>query len=480
MPFIDSSKSMAAGVGLALLLMMGVTSADDAVRWLPGDCNAVLVVDVTAAYKSPVAVQNQWAKKMAGSFVAQEIFLPPTANRVTIGAQLDFSNGLNAVSQNMVMELKPGADLASVAALTGGAAEKVGTLTGMDYDGGRYVVEAAPQLWLMALPGGRQAGLRWARSGANSESRLTPFLKSTSGMASEEFPIIVGLDLTDAVAASAATDILQSLPGMPLKGASQDAAAKVLSATQGILCKVHLGTTRKAQVRIEFGESAAPLGSIALPLAQTVLQQWGATLEDTNAWKAHVESYSLIFEGELSATGLKRLISVVNPSFVPTGGADPSASQTSAVVAASQKYIRSIRHELDSLQTTLKKTRDNHALWFERAGKTIDGLPLKNVDPDLQVYGSRVSSSLRYQAQAERMGNIRAGTRIAETQANTYFSGVGPYGGVYRNIPGGNAPGINAEENEASRSVRFSEWKQIEDGMSEIRRKLTQKYNEEF
>ncbi len=462
---------------------LGLTAlggAQEAVRWLPGDCNAVLVIDVAAAYKSPVAVQNQWAKKVAESFIAQEVFLPPTAKRVTIGAQLDFNEALTSVSQNVVMELKPGADLASVAALTGGETEMVSERAGLTMEGGRYVVEAAPQLWLMAQPGGRQAGLRWARAGANSESRLTPFLKSAAELASEEFPIIVSLDLADAVQAGAAMSILQDLPGAPLKGAALDAAAKVLTGTQGILCKVHLGTTRAAQVRIEFSQSAAPLVPIALPLAQAVLQQWGASLEDTKAWKARAESYALVFDGELSATGLKRLISVVNPSFIPASGGNSEASQASAVVTASQKYIRSIQHELDSLQATLKRTRDNHALWFERSGKTIDGLPLKNVDSDLQVYGSRVSRSLRYQAQAERMGNVRAGTRLAQTQANTYFSGIGPYGGVYQNVPGGNAPAINAEENEASRNVRFSEWKQIEDGMSEIRRKLTQKYSEDF
>lgn len=462
------------------LLWHAPVEAQEAVRWLPADCNAILVIDVAAAYKSPVATQNQWAKKIASAFVAQEVFLPPTAKRVTVGARLDFDDALTSVSQNMVMELKPGTDLSSVASLTGGEAELVGGRVGLSIEGGRYVVEVAPQHWLMSQPGGRQAGLRWARAGANSEVVVTPFLKGVADLAAEEFPIVLGLDLADAVPAPAATDILKELPGTPLKGATLDAAATVLTGVQGIVCKVHLGTTRAAQLRIEFSQSAAPLGPIALPLAQAVLQQWGASLEDTQAWKTKVDGYALVFEGDLSATGLKRLISIVNPSFTPSSGSNPEASQTSAAITASQKYLRSIQHELDSLQATLKRTRDNHALWFERSGKTIDNLPLKNVDPDLQTYGARVSSSLRYQAQAERMGNVRAGTRLAQTQANTYFSGIGSYGEIYRNVPGGNAPAINAEENEASRSVRFSEWKQIEDGMAEIRRKLTQKYNEEF
>ncbi len=480
MPVFRRRMIAAAVGGMVLQLFSVLASAQDAVRWLPADCNAVLVVDVAAAYKSPIAVQNQWTKKVAESFVAQEVFLPPSAKRVTIGAQLDLDDALNSVRQNVVMELKAGTDLVSAAALTGAEAETVGDRTGLMLDGGRYIVEAAPKLWLLAEPGGRQAGLRWARAGASAGPQLTPFLMSVASMATEQYPIVVGLDLTDAVHAGAARSVLEGLPGMPLKGAALDAATKVVTGAQGIICKVHLGTTRQAQVRIEFGQSALPLASVAIPFAQSVLQLWGASLEDTKAWRAKVDGYALVFEGELSATGLKRLVSVVHPSFVPAGEANTAESQKSAVVTASQKYLRSIQHELDSLQATLKRTRDNHALWFERSGKTIDGLPLKNVDPDLQVYGSRVGRSLRYQAQAERMGNIHAGTRLAQTQANTFFSGIGPYGEVYSNVSGGNAPAINAEENEGSKSVRFSEWKQIEDGMSEIRSKLTQKYNEEF
>jgi hypothetical protein len=128
----------------------------------------------------------------------------------------------------------------------------------------------------------------------------------------------------------------------------------------------------------------------------------------------------------------------------------------------------------------VKRTRDNHALWYERAARTIDDLPLKNVDTELQTFGARVSSSLRYQSQALRMSNVRRGTRQAQTQSNTYFSGIGPYGEVYRGVPGGNAAAIAAEENQAATAVKFVEWQQIEDGLVAIRRTLTNKYMEEF
>lgn len=467
-------------VVFSLSLLAHRVTAEDAVQRLPGDINALLIMDVAAVYQSPVAQQEQWAKKIASSFLAQELFVPPSAKRITVGAQLDLNDFLASTRQHVILEVKAGTDLAGVATLTGGELETIGDRNGLAINGGRYVVEAAPQVWLMAQPGGRQASLRWARAGAKSESQLPAFLDSASKMVTAQRPIIVALDLTEAVPLSAAKAVLQDLPGKPLRGADLDEAALVLSQTQGILCKIHLGTKRTAQIRVEFGRSALPLAAVGMPLAESVLQLWGASLEDAKSWTAKVDGYALVFDGELSATGMKRVISLVQPTLIPISEANSAANDTAAIVTASQKYLRSVRHELDSLEATLKRTRDNHALWFERSGKAIDSLPMKNVDPDLQVYGARVSSSLRYQAQVERMSNVRAGTRLAESKANTFYSGTGPYGEVYANYSPGNAPAINAEENESSRNVRFSEWKQIEDGMAEIRRKLTQKYNQEF
>jgi hypothetical protein len=466
-------------MGLVLQAFIVTAVAQDGVRWLPGDSNAVLAVDVSAAYKSPVAVQNQWAKRVAESFVAQEVFLPPSTRRVTVGAQLEFNAALEPVRQHIVMEMKAGSDLDGVASLTGGQVEKVGELRGLNLTNGRYVVEARPQQWLAVLPGGRQAALRWARSGTDKSAPLSTFLKTAVESVSEQYPIVVALDLADAVDPVAARDVLQDLPGTPLKGAALDSAAQVLSSVQGVVCRVHLGSNRAAQCRIEFGQSAEPLRAIAMPLVQAVLNRWGASLEDTSAWKSRVDGYALVFDGEVTATGLKRIMSIVHPPVVHADAATSPENTTSAIVAASRKYLNSVRHELDDLRATLKRTRDNHALWYERAGRTIDELPLKNVDQDLQQFGAKVSSSLRYQGQAERAANVRTGTRLAQTNSNTYFSGVGPYGGVYSGSLG-NPTAIAAEGNEAAANVKFSEWKQIEDGLSGIRRTLTQRYNEDF
>lgn len=472
-------------VGWCLSLWSTNAWSQDATRWLPDGLNAVLVIDAVAAYRSPIAQENQWAKRATEAFVAQEVFLPPSARRVTIGAQLDWGRALEPVRQHVVLEVKVGTDFQDVALLMGGEVEKAGDVRGLAFAGGRYIVEAKPLQWLMVQPGGRQAGLRWVRSGMNDKSRLSPLLQKAADSVSEQYQIVAALDLTDAVEFADAKSIVADLPGQPIKGPAVDKTAELLTTVQGVVCKVHLGTLRTLQCRIEFGKSAAPLASVAQPLVETVLDRWGASLEDATKLRTRADGTALVLEGELSMLGLKRLISIIRPPVV--SGAAPETSTPAptdpaqaAVISASKKYLRSVQHELDDLRATLKRTRDNHALWYERAGRTIDDLPMNHVDGDLLTFGSRVSSSLRYQSQAERMANVRTGTRMAQSQANTFYSGVGSYGEIYRRVSPANAPAIAAEENQNAAGVKFSEWKQIEDGLVEVRRTLTQRYGTDF
>ncbi len=456
--------------------------ADDALLWLPDGLNAVLVIDANAAYRSPLALEEKWAQKTAQAFVAQDLFLPPSTRRITVGAELDLTGSLNPVRRHLIMDVKAGTELADIASVTGGTVETVGDWKGLGVLDGRYLVEAKQAEYLMVEPGGRQAALRWVRAGASPAPRVSKFLQQAADSVSDQFPIVTALDLTDAVDLNSAKTVLASIPGKTFVGAELDKTAALLMSVRGVVCKVHLGTQRILQCRIEFGQSAAPLQPVAVPLVGSVLQLWGASLDDSVKWRTRADGDALIIEGDLSQSGLKRLMSVVHPPIVSSGARQAGAESSNVPTAeASKKFLRSIQHELDDLRGTLKKTRDNHCLWYERSARTIDGLPMLKVDPDLLTFGARVSNSLRYQAQAERFSNVRAGTRRAENETGKFYGGVSSYDGYYYTpTAGGNEAAINAQENENAAGVKFSEWKQIEDGLVEIRRGLTQKYSVEF
>ena len=191
---------------------------------------------------------------------------------------------------------------------------------------------------------------------------------------------------------------------------------------------------------------------------------------------------------------MRQIVSLIAPG---SGHRDLSAEETSPSAATSpetikatmsQKYFRSVKGLIDELHQTLNKTRDNHADWFERYARKIDDLPIKDIDKDLLTFGGNVSNSFRYQAQAKRRAGVRSGVREAQPndQTNSGYNSVGPYGtyGTYswsttvRVEP--ERGQIRTEENAAATQVRISEWKQIEDGMVQVRRVLTERDNVEF
>jgi len=143
----------------------------------------------------------------------------------------------------------------------------------------------------------------------------------------------------------------------------------------------------------------------------------------------------------------------------------------------SKEYLQSIQYKLTRLRVLLKEDKRGRALRYEMTARAIDSLPMLKVDDELLTFGIHVSSSLRYQADVERQSLVHAGVRRAQTRYG-YYNGYyfTPNFSTYYMNP----RAINAEENEKSAIVRFSNWRDIEDKMVEIRRSLTQKYNIEF
>ena len=94
---------------------------------------------------------------------------------------------------------------------------------------------------------------------------------------------------------------------------------------------------------------------------------------------------------------------------------------------------------------------------------------------------------------AKRGANIKGGVQKSKVVASygnyARFGGAGPYGRYsYGYQYGGTSnrsatlqrSSINRQVQAEAKKVRFTEWKEIDDGMAALRRDLTKKYNVEF
>ncbi len=468
-----------------VFVFMSSASAADPVSWLPAEINAVVRVNVAEVYKTPLAKKESWLKQATESFIQQEAMIPPGVNQILIGANLNLQDNLSSDRKYTVLVPESQTTLEKLADWLPDGLEKIGDKQAAKFGHDGYVVDAGDGCWLATTETSRQQITRWLKAGpTKGGAQLSPYLKSALTTKANTAQLILAIDLQDNFSQGHLEEQLKGTDWFPSPSAAEK-VAEVLASVYGITIGIAVDQARTGRVDLDFGKDAMPLKPVLEKLVEAILQRVGAASEDFSEWKWTVKGSRVTGTGPISPGGGMRLLSVLDPpSITHAISASTEQATDNKVGRTSQKYCKSIRVVLDDLQKTLKNTKDNHALWFERYGRKIDDLPKLNVDPELLDYSAKVSSSLRYQGQVQRMSNIHAGTRTAQSGANyTRAEGyVGPYGayGWYKSTDPQATNTIRTEENEAAKEVRFSEWKQIEDGLSAMRRKMTEKYQLEF
>jgi len=468
-------------------------------NWVPSDANAVAAINVDALFHAPLATRENWRKQAADRFANQEIHVPPEARRVVMASQLDLGGGLQPVWELGILDLERTPSFALIARREHGQLDTISGHSAIKLPGGRFGVELNPGLVLITTQPNRQVISRWVSSAKKSgPARLSPFLSQAIDTADNKVHAVLAVDLVDCVTAPPIRELLSTFE--PLKGKTADQAdiADILASVKGVVITVQVTDKREGTVRVEFDKPTTIIQPVAKPLIDELLQTLEIGLADLDPWTATATGTSLVMKGEFSQADLRKVVSLFAASpathDVRETPAEPEASEPSKAEAAkaeaSRKYFHSVKGLIEELRKTLDKVqRDSQLVWMERYARKVDDLPMKDVDKDLLTFGGNVSSSLRYQAQAARMAAVRGGVRAAQPVYQSYSYGagaVGPYGtyggysfsGTVQVAP--NRVQIGTEERASASQVKISEMKQIEDGMVQIRRAMTERYNLEF
>jgi hypothetical protein len=464
--------------------------AADPVAWLPSGVNAIARINVSDIFDSPIAKNEGWFRKTAESFIQQESFIPPGTTQIIVGAELDLSDNFVARQKYSVLVPEKGLTFEKLSAWLPAGIETLSGKQATQFASDGYVVDAGDGCWLTAASGNRQLMSRWIRTGSTpGGSQLSPYLLSAVNSKHNPSQVLLAIDLQDSISAANAMEQIKSNDSFKSVSNAKN-IADVIESILGFTMLISVASERTGTITVDFGKDASPLKGGLENLIDELLGRVGVPAEAVLGWKWNLKGNQIIGTGPLTPGSGREVLSILDPpSITHAISATASTPATDAnprdqIAKNSLRYCNSLKVLLDDLRKTLNKEKDNHAILQERYSRKIDGLPKLNVDAALLDFSERVSSSLRYQGQVHRMNRIRAGTHKRQTFAAASMPGnVGPFG----NYGGGNAfaagdsPGIlDAQGNEAAKEVRFSEWKQIEDGLVAVRRAMTQKYQLEF
>lgn len=361
-----------------------------------------------------------------------------------------------------------------------------------------YLIPLDPKRLAVVRPASRQRLVRWEQLVREEKHEgLTPYLQEAVSARTDDYPIILAVEMDGVVSPFQAREKLSNLDAVGGENANLDELAKLFGGLKGIVFSVGRGRdSLEGSLRIDFGASAAPLEKIGKSLVLEVLSDAGMFMDDVNHWSAKAQGNSLTLSGSVSSVNLRQMLGfLTTPAIVSSVQQTASFSTTpeGTRVPLEEVTRKATKYYFDSTSATIHQCRNSKArnageqvTWNERAARKIDDLPMLNVDPDMLDYGRQVSELLRGASLTIRSVNMQAGVERAGAPSTVFRptnAWYGPYGGGY--VRGVNAANpqlavIRAEQNRQGNSTQQENMAQIDQLTLDLRRRMTERYRIEF
>lgn len=451
----------------------------DLAHLVPRHANALVLMDVEKILAAPLAQKQGWAHKLEMANVDRPIVLPPEAKKLALGALLTREDDFRAFWQLAVIETAEPISVRSMARAEGGHVEQLHDISTAFLPRGVAVASLSNTLTVAVQPSARQFVARWlASTRIAAEAKLSPYLESSLSLVNDRVQMLLAIDLGDAMSPYEAEETLRQAAWLKGKEGQIPEIVKLLGSLRGAALRVAIADKCNAQVQIDFGADVAPLGDLAKPLVMEALTAVGMPTAELEKWDISLADRSIRLRGDLSTDAQRRLFSVIQlpaADLAPDQAANGATANPpqSEVRDRSQAYFASTQVLLKDLRKGLKDTKATSA-WMERYARSIDNLPVLNVDEQLLDYGDKLAETLRIMSLSKRQAGIEAGVRATE--------GRGYYDGYTQD-----AYSRAADRSQATKEVmadasdvRVQGWQLIDDATADIRKALTKKYGVEF
>ena len=102
------------------------------------------------------------------------------------------------------------------------------------------------------------------------------------------------MDLKDSIQPHQLRKSLEDSPVQKDKKADVEKVAGIVSSIQGITLKILLAKAATGELRIDFGQSVAPLAKNAKPLVLEALDKFQAQLDELESWNVSLDGDSIV------------------------------------------------------------------------------------------------------------------------------------------------------------------------------------------
>lgn len=447
------------------------------IRRVPGESNAIMLIDAERLFESPIAQREGWKKKQTAEFAQRPLAVPPQATKVVRAGQLDLQEFASPWAVTLI-EAAAAPSLDVIAKREKGYLDKVAGSKAAWSPRGAYVVSVGSSAVGVLSPPNRQFLASWLKQPSGKISDY--LLHASQSMSATDAQMVLALDLDEALDPERVKAALAHSPAVIAAKGDPQALAAVVAGLRGIKFEVVFKEKAWGRLMLEFNSDPAALVKIARPLVVEVLDQAGASLDDIQDWPVEQKGNVIALHGELTASSLLRLGSLFElPSIELDPNEEPIVADKPQMYAT-QNHFKAVSNLLDDLlhQKRDAKTQGQLALWVDQYAKRVDRLPLVNVDQDMQKYSAEVAEDLRDIALALKGAGIRSGVRTAGTYSTGGYGGYDGYYG-YRGVDS-ERRAIRAQERGSSAMSSAEIGNKIRADTSRIRQLMTERYKVEF
>jgi hypothetical protein len=486
---------MVSALVLACAPLAAAGPYDDLLKHAPANTNAIVLIDVTAAAKTPLGKKEKWGEQLEQNGRGGLGFFPADAERVAIAAEVNLTSMVRDFQVGLV-KVKNMPNFKDLAASEGGALDDIAGQLTVVTPRNTYFTHFPGSTLAAAFPGDRQYVSRWLKaSKANKLPALAPYLRSAADEASRV--VTIAVDLEDVVDPSALKVGLSFSPVMTKNpNVNQSALAVFIAHAKGLTFEAHITDRVTGTLTIVFSDEVSRYKTVLKELFLELLDGYGVYIPGLDEWHATYIDNKMTLSGPLAPDDLKRVVSLFSfpqlnaedPAPAPMDG--PNASATKRYMAAVGVILADMKRVKDS--TNYEKT----ATWHDKAALQLEQLGQRGVDP--LAVDAAYQSARAMRAVALSLRGVPIDTDAISQKAYTItqtmpYYGWGPYGGGwwggYRALafaPKSFQTNIPQVQGEIARTIandqkkRIATWSALDQLMSDTKRKLTDKYKTNF
>jgi hypothetical protein len=386
--------------------------------------------------------------------------------------------------------------LETLAAREGGYVETIENTPVAWTPRGFYLFDFPGNLLGFASPTERKALVGWFRSALFKPRDFPPgFADRAIFRADAGAQVVLAFDLADTVSPKMVEPWLNAIDVIRKTKTDASLLAPRLASVKSAFLVVKVDQGIEGNLRIDFGRDVDYTAQVARQLILDVLEDYGADLPEMKTWTLDFDKKTAVeMRGRLSEESVRKVLSMANPPRLSPD--HPSLSRTAASaeaksepktatpdsqsqpdpVRASQGYFRSVASLIEGLKGTDRPTYRSTKLWYDRYAKQIEELPILSVDKELLDWGSLVSRTLREMSSGINHSAKNQTYALASSSSGNY----GGYGAYYANSRAYDQSVIK-KQSDAMLSVDLDKrWQALETSVSDVRRKMVEKYKVDF